>query len=128
MVTGQIQEALPVLRGKLARHLPVPCLAQVRAKSFSKVCQNTKNLPEAFCIPLSTHLPTNTTAARKCLSLPSQPEEACEFGDVGMRGCARYTVWKGRLKQMGVQRYRHERQGNMAHKAFVYLLSCTANH
>lgn len=98
VVAGQTQEVLPALCGKLAQHLPVPYLAQVRAKSFSKVCQNTKSLPEAFCIPLSTHLPTNTTAARKCLSLPSQPEEACEFGDVGMRGCAKYIVLKGRQK------------------------------
>lgn len=98
MVAGQIGEALPALRGKLAQHLPVPRLAQVRTKSSSEVCQNTKNRHEACCIPLRAHLPTSTAAARKCLSFTSQPEEACEFGGVGMRGCAKYTALKGRLK------------------------------
>lgn len=123
MVSGWVGEVLPALRGKLAQHLPLPRLAQVRAKSSSKVCQNTKNLHEACCVPLHAHLPTNATAARKCLSLPRQPEEACEFGDVGMRECAKHRVLKGELKQMGVLRCRGERQG----KVVGYLLSCTAN-
>lgn len=98
MVAGRIGEALPALRGKLAQHLPVPRLAQVGAKSSSEVCQNTKNPREACCSPLRAHLPTNAAAARKCLSLISKPEEACEFGDAGMRGCAKRTVLEGRLK------------------------------
>lgn len=98
MVAGRMGEALPALRGKLAQHLPVPRLAQVGAKSSGEVCQNTKNLREARCSPLRAHLPTNAAAARKCLSLTSQPEEACESGDEGMRGCAKYTALKGRLK------------------------------
>lgn len=98
MVAGRIGGALPALRGKLAQHLPVPRLAQVRAKSSSEVCQNTKNLRKACCSPLRAHLPTNAAVARKCLSLTSQPEEACEFGDAGMRGCAKRTVLKGKMK------------------------------
>lgn len=72
MVAGEMGEALPALRGKLAQHLPVPRLAQGGAKSSSEVCQNTKNLHDACCIPLRTRLPTNAAAARKSLSLPSQ--------------------------------------------------------
>lgn len=89
VVVGQTGGALPLLHGKVAQHLPVPRLAQVGVKSSSKGCQNTKNLREAHSIPLRAHLPMSAaTARRKCLSLPSQPEEACESGAVGMRGCA----------------------------------------